>query len=243
MRILGVLLLSVVAATAADDPAGVAFFEQKIRPALAEHCYECHSAKAKKIKGGLYLDSKAGWEKGGDSGQAVIIPGKPDESLLLRTVLHLEEDMKMPPKKPKLPDAVLADLTAWIRMGAPDPRTQATAEAKRADKSWWSLQPLATTFNHASVDGFVGEKLAANRLDFNPPAGPAALITRMTYDLTGLPPTPEEQDAFIAAHAKDPKAATEALVDRLLASPRYGEQWGRRWLDVVRFGESNGFER
>ena len=240
--LLAALLLS-AAATAADDPAGIAFFEQKIRPVLAENCYECHSAKAKKLKGGLYLDSKAGWEKGGDSGKAVIIPGKPDESLLLRTVLHTEPDMEMPPKKPKLPDAVLADLTAWIRMGAPDPRTQATGEAKRADKSWWSLQPLAKDFKHSTLDGFVGEKLTANGLDFNPPAGPAALITRMTYDLTGLPPTPEEQDAFVAAHAKNPKAATEALVDRLLASPRYGEQWGRRWLDVVRFGESNGFER
>jgi mono/diheme cytochrome c family protein len=243
MRSLAALLLSAVAVSAADDPAGIAFFEQKIRPVLAENCYECHSAKAKKLKGGLYLDSKAGWEKGGDSGQSVIIPGKPDESLLLRTVLHTEPDMEMPPKKPKLPDSVLADLTAWIRMGAPDPRTQATGEAKRADKSWWSLQPLAKEFKHATLDGFIGEKLAANGLGFNPPAAPAALITRMTYDLTGLPPTPEEQDAFVAAHTKDPKAATEALVDRLLASPRYGEQWGRRWLDVVRFGESNGFER
>ncbi|NBN94965.1 MAG: DUF1549 domain-containing protein, partial [Verrucomicrobia bacterium] len=236
-------MAAVAALSAADDSAGLAFFEQKIRPVIAENCYECHSAKAKKLKGGLYLDSKSGWEKGGDSGKAVIVPGKPEESLLLRTVLHTEPDMAMPPKKPKLPDDALADLTTWIRMGAPDPRTQATAEAKRGDKSWWSLQPLAKQFKHATLDGYIAEKLAANRLDFNPPAGPAALITRMTYDLTGLPPTPEEQDAFVAAHAKDARAATEALVDRLLASPRYGEQWGRRWLDVVRFGESNGFER
>ena len=189
MRSLGVAaLLCVAPLSAADDPAGVAFFEQKIRPVLADNCYECHSAQAKKLKGGLYLDSKAGWEKGGDSGKAVIVPGKPDESLLLRTVLHTEPDMEMPPKKPKLPAAVLADLTAWIRMGAPDPRVQATAEAKRADKSWWSLQPLTKEFKHADVDGFVAEKLTANGLSFNPPAPAAALITRMTYDLTGLPP-------------------------------------------------------
>ncbi|MDP4658585.1 MAG: hypothetical protein NWR29_00735, partial [Opitutales bacterium] len=102
------LLLGSVPLVAADDPAGIAFFEQKIRPVLAEHCYECHSTKAKKLKSGLYLDSKAGWQKGGDAGKPVVIPGKPEESLLLRTVLHLEADMEMPPKKPKLPDAVLA---------------------------------------------------------------------------------------------------------------------------------------
>ena len=240
------LALSMLAAArviAADDPAGIAFFEQKIRPVLAENCYECHSAKAKKLKGGLYLDSKAGWEKGGDSGKAVIIPGKTEESLLLRTVLHTEPDMEMPPKKPKLPAAVLADLTAWIKMGAPDPRTQATAEAKRADKSWWSLQPLAKEFKHADIDGFIDAKLAEQKLARNAPAKPQALIRRLSYDLTGLPPSQAEVDAFVIAHRTDAGKATEALVDRLLASPRYGEHWGRHWLDVVRFGESNGFER
>ena len=237
------LLVIPLASVAAPDTAGIAFFEQKIRPILVDNCYECHSAQAKKVKGGLYLDSQAGWQKGGDSGKAVIIPGKPDESFLLRTVLHLEEDMEMPPKKPKLSAALLADLTTWIKMGAPDPRTQATVEAKRADKSWWSLQPLAKSFAHDSIDGFIGAKLAEQKLAFNPPAAPSALITRMTYDLTGLPPTLEEQQAFVDAHAKNPQTATAALVDRLLASPRYGEQWGRHWLDVVRFGESNGFER
>ena len=113
-------LMAAVAVSAADDPAGIAFFEQKIRPVLVEHCYECHSAKAKKLKGGLYLDSKAGWQKGGDAGVPTIVPGKPDEGLFLRYVRHLEPDMEMPPKKPKLPDAVLADLAAWIKMGAPD---------------------------------------------------------------------------------------------------------------------------
>ncbi len=237
------LLLSSVPLVAADDPAGIAFFEQKIRPVLAEHCYECHSTKAKKLKSGLYLDSKIGWQNGGDAGKAVIIPGKPEDSLLLRTVLHIEADMEMPPKKPKLSAAVLADLTAWIKMGAPDPRTESTGEAKRANKSWWSLQPLAKEFKHADIDGFIDTKLAEQKLARSAPAKPNALIRRLSYDLTGLPPTQAEVDAFARSHQVDARKATEALVDRLLASLRYGERWGRHWLDVVRFGESNGFER
>jgi len=133
---LALALLAVGRVVAADDPGSVAFFEQKIRPALAEHCYECHSAKAKKLKGGLALDAKAGWQKGGDSGSPTIVPGKPDEGLFLRYVRHLEPDMEMPPKKPKLPDALIADFAAWIKAGAVDPRDQATVEVKRADKSW-----------------------------------------------------------------------------------------------------------
>jgi hypothetical protein len=208
-----------------------------------EHCYSCHSAEAKKLKGNLYLDSKAGWEKGGDSGEAVIIPGKPDESLLIRTVQHLEEDMEMPPKKPKLPDAVIADLVTWVKMGAPDPRDGAKIEAKRGDKSWWSLQPNKTDLNlNGDIDEFIEAKLKEKGLTFSPPADPRTLIRRMTYDLHGLPPTAEEVEAFV----KDQKTNTRAnkdLIERLLASPRYGERWGRHWLDVIRFGESNGFER
>ena len=241
--LLALLLFASAPLVAADDPAGIAFFEQKIRPVLADHCYECHSAKAKKLKGGLYLDSKAGWLKGGDAGLPTIVPGKPDEGLFLRYVRHLEPDMEMPPKKPKLPDAVLADLSAWIKMGAPDPRTESTGEAKRADKSWWSLQPLAKEFKHADIDGFIDAKLAEQKLSRNAPAKPQALIRRLSYDLTGLPPSQAEVDNFVAAHQADARKAIEALVDRLLASPRYGERWGRHWLDVVRFGESNGFER
>lgn len=227
----------------AADPAATAFFEQKIRPVLVEHCYSCHSAEAKKLKGNLYLDSKAGWEKGGDSGEPAIMPGKPDESLLIRTVQHLEPDMEMPPKKPKLPDAVIADLVAWVKMGAPDPRDGAKIEAKRADKSWWSLQPLAKQFAHDSLDGFITAKLAEKKLTLNPAADPRALIRRMSYDVIGLPPTVEEVETFAKAHQANPRQAIEALIDRLLASPRYGERWGRHWLDVIRFGESNGFER
>lgn len=228
---------------AAADAGGIAFFEQKIRPVLVEHCYGCHSAEAKKLKGNLYLDSKAGWQKGGDSGEPVIVPGKPEDSLLLRTIQHLEADMEMPPKKPKLPDAVIADLVTWVKMGAPDPRDGAQVEAKRGDKTWWSLQPLAKEFAHDSIDGFIAAKLAENRLEWNPPADARALIRRMSYDVLGLPPSMEEVKAFAEASGVDFRAATEALVDRLLSSPHYGERWGRHWLDVIRFGESNGFER
>ncbi len=234
------LILSLTLTAARAD---TAFFEQKIRPVLVEHCYACHSAGAEKLKGNLYLDSKAGWEKGGDSGHPAILPGKPEESLLIRTIRHLEEDLEMPPKKPKLPKAVIADFVAWVKMGAPDPRDGQPLQVNRADKSWWSLQPLHSEFKHDRIDSFIEEKLAEKGLTFNPPADPHALIRRMTYDLHGLPPTPDEVTAFVAASIHNPQSAIQNLIDRLLASPRYGERWGRHWLDVIRFGESNGFER
>ena len=243
MKPLFLLGLLAAAAPAVAADAGLTFFEQKIRPVLAEHCYACHSAGAKKLKGNLLLDSKAGWQKGGDSGQPAVVPGNPDASLLLRTVRHQEADLEMPPKKPRLPDAVLADLAAWIRMGAPDPRDGAPVPVKRADKTWWSLQPLRTTFAHEAIDGFIDAGLAGQGLARSAPAEPRDLLRRLTYDLHGLPPTAEEVDAFVAASARDPEGAYRAEVDRLLASPRYGERWGRHWLDIVRFGESNGFER
>ena len=242
MKPLAIILFASSSALAAD-PAGLAFFEQKVRPVLIEHCYSCHSAEAEKLKGNLYLDSKAGWEKGGDSGESVIIPGKPEASLLLRSVQHLEADMEMPPKKPKLPDSVIADLVTWVKMGAPDPRDGVKLEAKRGDKSWWSLKPIAKKFAHDSVDGFISAELARKKLALSQPADPRVLIRRMSYDVIGLPPTWEEVEKFVKAHQANPSQAVEALVDRLLASPRYGERWGRHWLDVIRFGESNGFER
>lgn len=241
LRAFAVFFIVIPSARAAD-PAGVTFFEQKVRPVLVEHCYPCHSAEAKKLKGGLYLDSKSGWQHGGESGAPVIVPGKPEESLLIKSVRHDAPDLTMPPRKPKLPDGVIADLVAWVKMGAPDPR-EGKVEPKRADKTWWSLQPLRQQFSQDHIDGFLRERLAAKQLAFNPPADPRALIRRMSYNVTGLPPTPEEVEAFAKAHQTDPCRAVEVLVDRLLASPRYGEQWGRHWLDVVRFGESNGFER
>lgn len=244
-----VMAAGLIAHARADavDAAGVAFFEQKIRPVLIEHCYECHSDKAKKIKGGLRLDSRAGWLTGGDGGTAAIVPGKPEESVLIRAVQHLEDDLAMPPKKPKLPDAIIADLVSWVKMGAPDPRDDGPVEAKRADKSWWSLQPLraadpAVAVGPAAIDHYIVTGLKEKGLALNPPADARTLIRRMSYDVTGLPPTPVEVAAFAAAYRTEPERAVAELADRLLASPAYGERWGRHWLDVVRFGESIGFE-
>jgi mono/diheme cytochrome c family protein len=229
----------------------VAFFEQKVRPLLVQHCYDCHSGQAKQVKGGLLLDSPLGWAKGGNSGEPAIRPGKPDESLLLRAVRHTEAGLEMPPEKPKLSEAAIADLATWIKLGAPDPRAEPTVEVKRADKTWWSLQPLTVaappgaeglpeSWSSNPIDRFVFTALKGNGLTPNPPADRRVLIRRLSYDLTGLPPTPNEVESFL--NDKNP-LAYEQLVDRLLYSPRYGERWGRHWLDVVRFGESNGFER
>jgi hypothetical protein len=231
----------------ADENQDVAFFEQKIRPVLIQYCYECHSEKSKELKGGLLLDSKAGWQRGGDSGDPIIVPGKPEESTLLKAVRH-QGGLEMPPET-KLPSSAIADLSTWIKAGAIDPRDGVVAAKQKADHSWWSLQPLkdveppVVSGVEQPIDRFIAAKLKAQGITPNPPAEPRALIRRMNYDLLGLPPAPEEVEAFITAFKKDSQAAVEALVDRLLASPHYGEQWGRHWLDVVRFGESNGFER
>jgi mono/diheme cytochrome c family protein len=253
--LLAACLSAVPLARGASVPADqLQFFEQKIRPVLVEHCYECHSARAEKLKGGLLLDSKSGWQAGGDSGDPIIVPGKPGESLLLRVLRHEVEDLKMPPKQARLPDRVIADFTTWIRAGAADPREATVTQPRRADKSWWSLQPLADAaipspkglpgaWSRNPIDRYIFAKLAGLGLQPNPPADARTLIRRMTYDLTGLPPTPGEVESFIADHRADAHRAVETLVDRLLASPHYGERWGRHWLDVVRFGESNGFER
>ncbi len=230
----------------AEDADGIAFFELKIRPVLITHCYGCHSQTSEKLRANLLLDSKAGWERGGDSGGPAIVPMHPERSPLIASVQHIE--LEMPPNKPKLPDGVIADLVAWVKMGAPDPR-DGKLEAKRADKSWWSLQPIAkpvaetASEDRRTLDSFIELKLAEKGLKIGPPAEARTVIRRMSYDLIGLPPTMEEVSEFVIDFQENPSVATAGLVDRLLASPRYGERWGRHWLDVVRFGESYGFER
>ena len=230
--------------TADISPDERAFFEQKIRPIFVQRCYSCHGPEAKTFKGGLRLDAPSGWRKGGDSGEPAIVPKKPNESPLLKAVKH--DGLEMPPKAPKIPDAEIADLARWIAMGAPDPREE-TGEAKRADLSWWSLQPLGRSMppkrsGHLAtpIDAFAAAELDSKKLEMNPRAEKRALLRRLTYDLIGLPPTREDVAAF--ERDDDPTAYAKA-VDRLLASPRYGERWGRHWLDVARFGESNGYER
>jgi cytochrome c553 len=241
------LLISLSASHAADP--GTEFFEKKIRPVLVEHCYKCHSPEAKKPKGGLSLDTREGVRRGGDTGPAVV-PGKPGESLLMKAVRYTDTELKMPPKG-KLTEAVVADLEKWIAMGAPDPREKtstvvgSTANAKPRS-GHWAYQPVKrfpvpTTKDEVwarnEVDRFILAKLEEKGL---PPSGDAdrrTLIRRVYFDLIGLPPRPEEIDAFVQDESAE---AFVRVVDRLLASAHFGERWGRHWLDVARYAESSG---
>jgi hypothetical protein len=231
----------------APDPKGLEFFERRIRPVLIEHCYACHSADAPKLKGALRVDTREGLAKGGNMGAAVV-PGNPDRSTLVMAVRYHDEDIAMPPKK-RLPEAVVADLEAWVRMGAPDPRS-ASGPAKGpvpiAPDQLWSFRPVADPLPPAvkdpaavrnGVDAFLQARIEAAGLRPAPEADRRALLRRVTFDLTGLPPAPEETEAFLADRAP---GAFARVVDRLLASPRYGERWGRHWLDVVRYGDTSG---
>jgi mono/diheme cytochrome c family protein len=227
---------------AADADAGVAFFEAKIRPVLIEQCYQCHAADTKQ-RGGLRLDSKATVLQGGDNGPA-LVPGKPDESLLIKALRH--QGPQMPPKK-KLDAAVVADFVKWIEMGAPDPREEKSAAPVAIDfakaRQFWAFQPprlpaLPTVQNGSwaknDIDHFILARLEAAKLRPVPPAGRRELIRRATFDLIGLPPTPEEVEAFVQDASPN---AFARVIDRLLKSPHYGERWGRHWLDVARYAE------
>ncbi|MBT6153300.1 MAG: DUF1549 domain-containing protein, partial [Planctomycetaceae bacterium] len=243
-----VVLLALSAPSFAAEPnaADIAFFEKKIRPVLVEHCYQCHSADAqknRKLKGELLLDTRAGLLKGGESG-AAIVPGKIDEGLLLSALRF--EDLEMPPKG-KLPAAVIADFEKWIRLGAPDPRNDASSAPPAIDwdkaRQFWAFQQptkhAAPKVNDANwpkndVDRFVLAEQEKRRLKPVRSASKRELIRRATFDLTGLPPTNEETEAF----DKDVSPqAFENVVDRLLKSPHYGERWGRYWLDVARYAD------
>jgi len=245
------LAFSASPGTAADDP-GLAFFETKVRPVLIKECYSCHSVAEKKAKGGLELDSTAAILKGGDGGPSVV-PGKPEASLLIKAIGHGDEQLKMPPKA-KLPDATIADLTKWVKMGAPLPKDMGTAaKAKTIDieagRKFWSFQPLAKVEVPAiadsqaairnEIDRFILARLAEKKLRPNATANREKLIRRAYFDLTGLPPTPAEIDTFVNDASPD---AWNNLLEKLLASERYGERWARHWLDVVRFAESGGYE-
>ncbi len=228
----------------ADDTRD-AFFENRVRPILANHCIDCHGEK--KQKGGLRLDSRAGWERGGDNGPA-IVPGKSAESLFFKAVLHSDPDLKMPPKEPLAPSDVEA-LAKWIDSGAADPRTAAVRPVVDPEqaKRHWSFQPLAHTspppvHNPAwcrnSIDQFILARLESAHLQPSPQADKATLLRRASFDLTGLPPSEDDLHAFLA---DDSPRAWEQVVDRLLASPQYGERWGRHWLDLARYADTCGF--
>ena len=229
-------------------PEQVEFFEKKIRPIFVERCYKCHSAQAEKVKGGLLLDSREGLLKGGESGPA-IVPGDPEKSILIRAIRQTDE-LRMPVKE-KLPDDQIADFVAWVKMGAPDPRisTSAPAAAHPAAprlaeaRRFWSFQPprevlppiVRTAWGRTPIDNFILAKLEEKKLSPAPEADRRTLLRRVTVDLTGLPPSPEEIEAFLKDESPD---AYERVVDRLLASPRYGERWGRHWLDVARYADT-----
>jgi cytochrome c553 len=251
---LGTLLALAGRSTAQDAAAGAEeakFFETRIRPLLIDSCTKCHGAE--KQRGGLRLDSRAALLKGGDSGPA-ILPGKPGESLLIKAVRY--EGPEMPPKKRLKPEEVVA-LTRWIASGAVWPGSEQVRPAASAgqplqisdaDRRFWSFRPLVRPAvpgvrNQALVrnpiDAFVLRQLEEKGLHPSPPAPPRELCRRISFDLHGLPPTPDELAAFEADTAP---GAAERLVDRLLASPRYGERWGRHWLDLVRYAQTNGYE-
>jgi hypothetical protein len=250
-----VIVLALAVPCRSDEPTGASeleFFEKKVRPLLVEHCYECHSAKD--VKGGLLLDSASGWQKGGDSG-AAIVPHKPDSSRLIDAVRYGNEDLQMPPDG-KLRLEEIQTLEQWIEQGAIDPRTAEsptsssplTGMSIEDGREFWSFIPVQTpevpvpiTSNWARtpIDSFILSKLEGNNLSPAPLADKRTLIRRATFDLIGLPPSPAEVDAFIDDQSVD---AYERLIDRLLASPDYGVRWGRHWLDVARYADSNGLD-
>ncbi|HYH67911.1 MAG TPA: DUF1549 domain-containing protein, partial [Urbifossiella sp.] len=235
-----------LSARAADDE-GVRLFEQKIRPVLVKHCYACHSAQArdaKKLKGGLSLDTAAGVAAGGESGP-VLVKGKARDSLLMKSLRH--DGPEMPPSG-KLPADVIADFARWIDLGAPDPRGGVLAvRPKHAisveeGRQWWAfrpLQPVAPPAGLNPIDGFVRQAQLAKGTKSNRPASREALIRRAYFDVVGLPPTEAQIDAFV--NDRSP-TAFETVVDGLLASPAYGERWARHWLDAARYAESGGYE-
>lgn len=236
---------------------GAAFFEKNIRPILIERCYECHSAEKGKSKGGLTLDTRDSVLKGGDNGPA-LVAGYPEKSLLIESIRYKNQDMQMPPKG-ALPAREVSLIEQWVKMGAPDPRSGAAAAPShgprvidiRAGAQHWAFQPVARPAVPADaslpkpanpIDAFIRAKQRNSGLQLSPAADPRTLIRRMTFDLIGLPPTPQEVADFVRESSRDAASATRNLIDRLLASPHYGEKWGRHWLDVARYADSNGLD-
>ncbi|HLX61981.1 MAG TPA: DUF1553 domain-containing protein [Planctomycetota bacterium] len=249
------LFASALCSAAQPDAEGIKFFEQKIRPVLAERCIKCHGAE--KQKGHLRLDTLDAAVKGGDTKPA-IVPGAPEKSLLITAVERTDPDLSMPPKEDQLSEPDRVALAQWIRMGAPWPESVtivAPPPVKKhklltdADREFWSYQPVKNPavpqvkdagWSKNEIDRFIFEKLAAINLTPAPEADRRTLIRRATMDLHGIPPTPDDVDAFV--HDPSPNAY-EKLIDRLLDSPRYGERYARHWLDLVRYAESDGYKQ
>ena len=232
--------------------ADLEFFETQIRPVLADQCYRCHSSQSEKLRGELNLDTRAGTLEGGESGPA-LVPGKPDDSLLIEAIRYGNPDLRMPPKGNKLPDEVIANFEEWVRRGAPDPRTAPTVAASSTaghaytpSKDHWSFKPVVEPAipktKHPEwcltpVDNFILADLEAAGMQPSPATNRRTLLRRVTYDLTGLPPTEAEIRAFDNDRSPD---AYAKVVDRLLASPHYGEHAARDWLDLARFSDTKG---
>ncbi len=246
--LLGVNFFTVHAAS--PENTGLEFFEKQIRPLFVDNCYKCHSAQSEKVKGGLQLDTAENLLKGGETGPA-IIPGQPEKSLLIKAVRYADENLQMPPKGKKLSAEQIASLEAWIKMGAPDPRVQSSKSKVQSlpnsAKSHWAFQPIKNSpvpkvknkaWAKTPIDNFILAKLEEKKIKPAPPADKRTLLRRATFDLTGLPPTQEEVENFLNDKSLD---AFAKVVDRLLASPRYGERWGRHWLDVARYADTKGY--
>jgi cytochrome c553 len=255
----GVLLLGASSSSlaaedrnAASGPSqqGREFFEQKIQPVLVKRCYECHSAEAPKVKGGLLLDSRSGMMQGGDTGPAVV-PGDPEKGRLMQAIRYADADLQMPPKE-KLSSQQIVDFEAWIKMGAPDPRGESAVGASASSygrvTNHWAFKPFKDppipkvkngTWPKQPLDSFILAELEDKKLTPAPPPDKRALLRRVTFDLTGLPPKPAEVEAFLNDNTTE---AIAKVVDRLLDSPHFGERWGRHWLDVARYADSNGLE-
>lgn len=232
-----------------QDPTEIAYFREKVEPILKSRCYECHSHE-KKIKGGLALDSKSGWLKGGDTGPA-IVPGKPEESLFITAISHSDESLQMPPKQ-KLAESEIAILSSWIKRGATDPRVSSKLNAWEKtyqDRlNWWSLKPVErqpapkvqnNSWTRNEIDPFILARLEPKKLRPAAEADRVTLARRLSFALTGLPPETRLVESFVADQST---AAYENLVDKLLVSPHFGERWARHWMDVVHYSDTHGYE-
>ena len=230
------------------------FFEKKIRPILSKNCYECHSAKSKSLKAGLFLDRKAGWERGGRNG-AVIIPGKPSKSILMNVLEYDNHDLQMPPSG-KLSESVLADFEKWISMGAQDPRNSSLdevfavgglkAKSLEEGRKFWAFKAIKPPslpddqkdeWIKDEIDSFILQGIEDKRLQPSQKAEPMTLLRRIFFDLTGLPPSPQDIKEFQENSSDE---SFRDVVDSLLDSPRFGERWGRHWLDVARYSDTTG---
>lgn len=233
------------------SPAAQEFFEKNVRPVLVESCYPCHSVQAGKTKGGLALDSRDALRQGGASGPA-LVPGDASASLLIKAVRYADKDLQMPPGDKKLSDERITALETWVQMGAPDPRTAVAAGPRapspnEAHAAHWAFQPVHSSPAPAvrlsrwvrnEIDNWVLIGMESRGLHPVVEVGPAALLRRLSYDLTGLPPAPEEVESFTQDHSD---AAYHQWVEHWLASPQFGERWARAWLDVARYADTKGY--